>query len=118
MLLVLMARWNVGSHWVGTLQFLQTWKSEFRAGDRLGKAEEGLGILQWGEPDRGNEERMTSIGKLSIVVRQLAAARSAGMTACNRTLATINSQLSRIMGREEKGKSSGEGMTQIKQNCK
>lgn len=40
------------------------------------------------------------------------------MTACNRTLATINSQLPRIMGKEEKGKSSGEGMTQIKENCK
>lgn len=113
-----MARWNVGSHWVGTLQFLQTWKSEFRAGDRLGKAEEGLSILQRVEPDRGNEERTTSVGKLSIVLGQLAAPRSAGMTVCNRTLATINSQLSRIMGREEKGKSSGEGMTQIKQNCK
>lgn len=102
----------------GTLKFLQTWKSEFRAGDRLGKAEEGLDILQWGEPDRVNEERMTSVGKPSVVLRQLAAARSVGMTACNRTLATISSQLSRIMGREEKGKSSGEGITQIKQTCK
>lgn len=61
---------------------------------------------------------MTSIGKPSIVLRQLAAARSVGMTACNRTLAAISSQLSRIMGREEKGKSGGEGMSWIKQNCK
>lgn len=52
---------------------------------------------------------MTSIGELSIVLRQLAAARSGGMTACNRTLTTINSQLSRIMGREEKREEQWEG---------
>lgn len=61
---------------------------------------------------------MTSIGKPGVVLRQLAAARSVGMTACNRTRATSNSQLSGIMGREEKGTSSGEGMAQIKENCK
>jgi len=57
---------------------------------------------------------MTSIGKPSVVLRQLAAGRSVGMTACNCTRATINSQLSRIMGREENAKRGGEGMSQIK----
>lgn len=51
---------------------------------------------------------MTSIGKPSVVLRQLAAGRSVGMTACNCTRATINSQLSRIMGREENAKRGGE----------